>query len=135
MLSPFIAQGGNGGQTLLLVVIGIVLAVTLLLVAVFARLFWLWVKALLAGAQVSILSLILMRLRGSPLEEIVRVKITAAQNGVHVGAHEIERASLQGANLDRAMQTLLDAREAGRDTTWSDVVAGDLEVWLTDDAK
>ena len=132
MTTRILAQGGDGGQTFLFIVIGVAMAVLLLLIAVFARLFAAWFRALSAGARISLPSLIAMRLRGSPIEDIIRLKITAAQAGIAVDAAEIERAYMQGANIELAMQTLLGAKEAGRNMTWDDVISSDLEMWLSD---
>ena len=106
---------------------------TVILVSVaFVRLFNLWLRAFLARANISLLSLISMKLRHSPIKAIVRWKIMAAQAGVTISTQQLESAALQGVDVERAVLVMIRARQTGQEIEWSDVIARDTDERLNE---
>lgn len=94
---------------------------------VFFRFFALWLRAFLAGARISLPTLVLMRFRRAPVKEIVQLKIMATQAGIGIPVSKIEAAALMGVDIERAVLALIRAKETGVDVTWEEVITQDLE--------
>jgi uncharacterized protein YqfA (UPF0365 family) len=120
----------NAPPLVMWIIVGLMLLVMLSMVVVFARFFRLWLQAYLARANIPFPQLIAMKLRKSPVDDIVRLKIMAVQSGVDIPTHEIERAYLQGADAERAVRAMIRAKETGRNVTWEELLSTDHELWL-----
>src|SRR3989304_5120882 len=94
------------GQTviiLLLVVGGIVLLVFLFIIGQY---FNLWLQALLSGARVRLIDLIMMRIRKVRPQEIVYNRISAKKAGIEIPTDYLEAHYLaggRGTNVGRAV--------------------------------
>lgn len=122
----------RAGNTVFLIVGAVFLLICLLMLVFFARIFRLWLRALLGGAPISLPNILLMRLRRAPVEEIVRLKIMAAQSGVDIPVSKIESAALQGIDIERAVLALIRAREMGMEVSWEELISQDLSERLKD---
>ena len=112
-----------------MVVTGVgVLAVILLLVivAIFLAFFKLWIRAKLAGASVSIASLVGMRLRNVTPTVIVDSRVMAVKAGLRITTDELETHYLAGGNVVRVVQALIAANKANIDLTFQQATAIDL---------
>src|SRR5260221_6734139 len=91
-LSLFAAFGiGNSesvgpGTILLWVIAGVVLLVFFLLMFNF---FFIWLRALSAGARVTLIELVALRLRGVPVGMIVDTRITAVKSSLCVSIDDV----------------------------------------------
>ena len=85
-----------------------------------------WLKALLAGAPVSMLTLIAMRLRGVPYGMIVDSRIMAVKAGLNLSINQLEEHYLAEGSLISTIQALIAAEKAGMDLTWKQACAIDL---------
>ena len=85
-----------------------------------------WLKALLAGAPVSMLTLIAMRLRGVPYGMIVDSRIMAVKAGLDLTINQLEEHYLAEGSLIPTIQALIAAEKAGMDLTWKQACAIDL---------
>ena len=85
-----------------------------------------WLKALLAGAPVSMLTLIAMRLRGVPYGMIVDSRIMAVKAGLNLTINQLEEHYLAEGSLIPTIQALIAAEKAGMDLTWKQACAIDL---------
>ncbi len=108
-----------------------VIIVVFILVAIFALFVVVsfintWLKALLAGAPVSMLTLIAMRLRGVPYGTIVDSRIMAVKAGLNLSINELEEHYLAEGNLIPTIQALIAAEKAGMDLSWKQACAIDL---------
>lgn len=117
---PFLAQGVTG--------IGLVVGAIILLFIFFVILsfFNVWLKAFLAGAHVSIPTLIAMRLRGVPYTMIVDARIMAAKAGILLSTDELEAHYLAEGNLIATVQAIIAAEKAGIELNFSRACAIDL---------
>ena len=85
-----------------------------------------WLKAMLAGAPVSILTLIAMRLRGVPYGMIVDSRIMAVKAGLDLTINQLEEHYLAEGHLIPTIQALIAAEKAGMDLSWKQACAIDL---------
>lgn len=72
----------------------------------------LWISALAAGVQISITSLIGMRLRRVPPHRIILPLIKADKAGIDVNQNQLEAHFLAGGNVDRVVDALIAADKA-----------------------
>jgi len=85
-----------------------------------------WLKALLAGAPVNMLTLLAMRLRGVPYSVIVDARITALKSGLDLSIAQLESHYLAEGNLLPTVQAIVSANKAGMDLSWEKACAIDL---------
>lgn len=85
-----------------------------------------WLKALLAGAPVSMLTLLAMKLRGVPYGMIVDARITAVKSGLNLSIAQLEEHYLAEGNLIPTVQAIVAANKAGMDLSWEKARAIDL---------
>jgi uncharacterized protein YqfA (UPF0365 family) len=92
----------------------LVIAVIMLLVVGFLIIsyFGLFIQAYLAGAKISLLQIIMMRLRKVNPAVIVRSKITAVQADVLADARALEAHYLAGGNVTNVVRALIAADRA-----------------------
>lgn len=88
--------------------------------------FSVWLRATLAGASVSLLNLVAMRLRQVPYGLIVDARITAKKAGIDITINELEAHFLAGGNVVPTVQALIAAKKAGIDLNWDRACAIDL---------
>lgn len=105
------------------VVAGIIAVIALIVVISFVNT---WLKAMLAGAPVSILTLIAMRLRGVPYGMIVDSRIMAVKAGLDLTINQLEEHYLAEGHLIPTIQALIAAEKAGMDLSWKQACAIDL---------
>ncbi|WP_404425264.1 flotillin-like protein FloA [Nibricoccus sp. IMCC34717] len=112
------------GSTLFLVVlIGVpALIVSLVLFSFFS----VWLRAMLAGAPVSFINLVAMRLRQVPYGLVVDARITAKKAGIEITIDEIEAHYLAGGNVVPTIQAIIAAQKAGIELNWGRACAIDL---------
>ncbi len=72
----------------------------------------LWITAVFSGVKISILQLILMRIRKVPPGVIVNALITSTKAGLSVTANEIETHYLAGGNVNNVIKALISADKA-----------------------
>lgn len=72
----------------------------------------LWIAAISAGVQVSLISLVAMRLRRVPPARIINPLIKAEKAGLDVVQNQLEAHFLAGGNVDRVVDALIAADKA-----------------------
>jgi len=107
-----------------LVVVGFIVLVFLVL---FAKYFWLWMRAFTTRTRIGPLSLVFMSLRKVNPTIIVESKIMAVQAGLtDIETEMMESHYLAGGNLRRVIQSLIAAHRAKIDLDWDTAAAIDL---------
>jgi len=86
----------------------------------------LWIQCILTGADISIWSLIWMKLRKVNVEMIVQQKIALIQAGVKVTTTEMEAHFLAGGNVERTALAVIAAHKANIELDWGTAAAIDL---------
>ncbi len=121
-----LAQLGVPGVRLLVwLVLAAVLIGLLVQLLAFARLYRLWMMAFLAGAKIPFMQLVMMKLRRNDPEKLVPLRIMAAQNGLDISAVDLERAVLDGVDVERAVLAMIHGKQSGREVTWDELLRAD----------
>ena len=94
----------------LLIIAGAVLVFFLILFSVIP--IGLWISAVAAGVNVSLPSLVAMRLRRVPPNKIILPLIKADKAGIAVNQNQLEAHYLAGGNVDRVVDALIAADKA-----------------------
>ena len=111
-------------MTLILIV---ALALVVLIVFFYYCPFFLWISARVSGVKVSLLQLVLMRIRQVPPGVIVRALIEAHKAGLHdVTRDDLEAHYLAGGNVERVVHALVSAAKANIDLGFKMATALDL---------
>jgi uncharacterized protein YqfA (UPF0365 family) len=111
----FFAQLIGEGKGHLWTLILSAIAVVLLLVfgLIIFNFFFIWLRALAAGAKVTFMELIALRLRSVPVGLIVDTRITAVKSGLDVTIDDLSTHFLAGGNVEMVILALIAARKAG----------------------
>jgi uncharacterized protein YqfA (UPF0365 family) len=86
----------------------------------------LWITAVFSGVKISILDLILMRLRKVPPSVVVNGLINATKAGLTITSNEIETHFLAGGNVFNVIKALISADKANIPLTFKTATAIDL---------
>lgn len=108
---------------LLLVIAGALLFILLFLYFVPVNL---WITAVFSNVRISIMNLILMRLRKVPPSIVVNAMITSTKAGLNVTTNEIETHYLAGGNVNNVIKALISADKANIPLTFKMATAIDL---------
>jgi uncharacterized protein YqfA (UPF0365 family) len=98
----------------------------LILFGIIVSFFSVWLRARLAGAPVSMLNLVAMRLRQVPYALMTDARVTARKAGIDLTIDEIEAHFLAGGNVIPTIQALIAAEKAGIVLNWNRACAIDL---------
>jgi uncharacterized protein YqfA (UPF0365 family) len=107
----------------LLIILGVF---ALILFGLIVSFFSVWLRALLAGAPVSIFNLVAMRLRQVPYSVMVDARIRATKAGIVLSIDDIEAQYLAGGNVIACVHALIAAKKAGIALDWQRACAIDL---------
>lgn len=99
------------------------LVVLLIPIIVFASYFSLWVQCLMAGAQVPLPQLIMMRFRKSNVKKLCELYIMSTQAGLNIRLSELESAYLAGADVELAVRAMIKASQTGQNVTWEEALS------------
>lgn len=86
----------------------------------------LWITATFSGVRISIMNLILMRLRKVPPSIIVNALITSTKAGLNLTANDLETHFLAGGNVNNVIKALISADKANIPLTFKMATAIDL---------
>ncbi len=121
-----IAQSSStwGAGFIALVVAGIV---GLVVLAVIAQFFRIWLQAYMSNADVSLLDLIGMRLRKVDIMTIVSARIQLVKSGIHeISATDLESHYLAGGRVPNVTRAMIAANRASVELDWKKSCAIDL---------
>lgn len=108
-------------------IILIVLAFALLVIFLYYCPVFMWFSARVSGVKVSLLQLVLMRIRQVPPATIVRALIEAHKAGLNdVNRDDLEAHFLAGGNVERVVHALVSASKANIDLGFKMATAIDL---------
>jgi len=117
---------------LLVVVAAVCLVVFALYVAIFVIFFPPWIQAYLSGVRLMITELIGMKLRRTDIKAVTRALIVAKQGGVTIPPAEMEKAWVQGVDLEKVTMAVVRAKKEELDLTFQELVDAELENRLAD---
>ena len=85
-----------------------------------------WITAVFSNVKISILNLILMRLRKVPPSIVVNAMINSTKSGLNITTNEIETHYLAGGNVNNVIKALISADKANIPLTFKMATAIDL---------
>ena len=89
--------------------------------------FFLWISAQVSGVRISLMQLMLMRIRKVPVSTIVQAMIEAHKAGLHeVTRDDLEAHYLAGGNVEKVVHALVSASKANIDLGFKMATAIDL---------
>lgn len=94
-----------------------------------------WFQAVLSSVPISVFQIIGMRLRRTNVNVVVRNLIIAKQAGVSLSSIELERAYLQGCDLEKLVLAMIEAKKRGQDIKFQEAVDADLHGRLQEELK
>jgi uncharacterized protein YqfA (UPF0365 family) len=86
----------------------------------------LWITAVFSNVRISIMNLILMRLRKVPPSIVVNAMINSTKSGLNITTNEIETHFLAGGNVNNVIKALISADKANIPLTFKMATAIDL---------
>ncbi len=131
-ISRLIAQIAPGGPTAWwtspVLIGGLIVGGIFLLVILFyvGQYFSLWFQALLSGARVRLIDLIMMRFRKVRPQEIVFNRISAKKAGIDLSTDYLESHYLAGGRVTNVVRAMIAADRAKIDLPWDRATAIDL---------
>ncbi|HEX5002712.1 MAG TPA: flotillin-like protein FloA [Bacteroidia bacterium] len=108
---------------LILIIIASIIVLVLFLYFVPVNL---WITAVFSGVRISILDLILMRLRKVPPSIVVNALINGTKAGLNLTSNDIETHFLAGGNVNNVIKALISADKANIPLTFKMATAIDL---------
>ena len=87
--------------------------------------FGLWFAATISGVKISIFELILMRIRKSPIQEIVKGLIVSEKGGLNLTRDELEAFGLTGGNIQNVVNGMVAAKKAGLNLSFKNATKAD----------
>jgi len=86
-----------------------------------------WFTAKLSGVRITLLELIFMRLRKSPVSEIVNGLVMSAKAGVVLERNQLEAHGLAGGDITNVVTGMILAKNAGLNLSFQQAVALDFK--------
>lgn len=87
---------------------------------------FLWFSALVSGVRISLVQLVLMRIRNVPPKTIVDCIITATKAGITLTRDELEALYMSGGHVTNVVRALVSATKANIPMTYAQAAAIDL---------
>jgi uncharacterized protein YqfA (UPF0365 family) len=114
------------GPNIAPLILSVVILVILIFLGIFFYFLKVWIRALAAGARVSLFNLVGMKLRGIKPVVIVDAKIMATQAGLVVVTNDLEAHYLAGGNVAKVTRALIAADKANIELSFKKACAIDL---------
>ena len=91
-----------------------------------------WARSLLSGIRISLLLIILMRIRRSDVNQIIDALVMALQSGVSIPVEKMERASLQQVDLKKVTLAMIESERRGLALEFDELVEAELSSRLAE---
>lgn len=86
----------------------------------------LWITAIFSGVKIELMELVFMRIRKSPMKDIVDSLIHCTKAGVKITATELETHALAGGDVKAFTRALIKARLENIEVTYQELAAQNL---------
>lgn len=86
----------------------------------------LWITAIFSGVKIELSELVFMKIRKSPVKEIINSLIACTKAGVRVTRVELEAHALAGGDVTNVARALIKAKQQAIDVTFQELTAIDL---------
>ncbi len=115
------------GEEMVPVIAGLLFACVFLTFAVIMlSAFRPWLQAFMSGTPVSVMDILGMRLRRTDVSQVVQTLIMARQAGIALQCQQVEKAYLQGVDLEKVTLAMIEAKKLRQDLTFEDLVDAEL---------
>ncbi len=84
-----------------------------------------WFAATISGVRISLMELLLMRLRRSPVKEIVEGLIVSTKGGLNLSRDQLEAFALSGGNVSNVVNGMVAAKRAGFPLSFQNAIKAD----------
>ncbi|MCE4565728.1 flotillin-like FloA family protein [Maribellus sp. CM-23] len=101
--------------------------VVLLLMVLYFLPIGLWFAATVSGVRISLMELLLMRLRKTPVKEVVEGLIVATKGGLNLSRDELEALALSGGDVKNVVNGMVAAKRAGFPLSFENAVKADAQ--------
>ena len=91
-----------------------------------------WARSLLSGIRISLLLIILMRIRRSDVNQIIDALVMALQSGVSIPVEKMERASVQQVDLQKVTLAMIESERRGLALEFDELVEAELSSRLAE---
>jgi uncharacterized protein YqfA (UPF0365 family) len=125
-MTIMLAQNVQPSDILLWILLGVIALVGLFIFFIMLAVLKLYVQALFSDAKVSMIDLIMMRLRKVPPEVVVLNRISAKKAGLDIPTDLMEAHYLARGNISRVVAAMIAADKAGIELPWNRATAIDL---------
>ena len=122
-------------ELVLLFGVGVAFLVVIVALILFAKIFAPWFQAFLAGVPIGMIEILGMWMRKADVKGIVQTLIMAKHADAPLSSSEVEKACLQGVDLEKLALAYVRAKKESMDIAFQDLVDADLECRLAEKLK
>jgi len=101
--------------------------VVLLLMVLYFLPIGLWFAATVSGVSISLMELLLMRLRKTPVAVVVSALIVATKGGINLNGEQLEILFLSGGDVNNVVSGMVAAKRAGFPLSFENAVKADAQ--------
>ena len=94
-----------------------------------------WLQAFTSGVPISIIEIVGMTFRKTDVKAVLRALVMASQAGTPLSRTEVERAYLQGVDLDKVTLAFIRARKENLGLTFKEITEADMADRLSEKLK
>lgn len=91
-----------------------------------------WIRSRLLGVHISLVWIVLMRIRRSDVNQIIDSLIMALQSGVSISVEKMERASAQQVDLKKVTLAMIESERRGLALEFDELVEAELSSCLAE---
>ena len=85
-----------------------------------------WIRGRLYGVNISLVRIILMRIRRSDVNQVMGCLIMALQSGVSISVDKMEQADAQQVDLKKVTLAMIESERQGLDLEFDELVEAEL---------
>jgi len=101
--------------------------VVLFLIVLYFLPLGLWFTAMVSGVNISLMQLLLMRVRKTPVAVVVSALIVASKGGINLSSEQLEILFLSGGDVNNVVNGMVAAKRAGFPLTFENAVKADAQ--------
>ena len=85
-----------------------------------------WIRGRLYGVNISLVRIILMRIRRSDVNQVMDCLIMALQSGVSISVDQMEQADAQQVDMKKVTLAMIESERQGLDLAFDELVEAEL---------
>ena len=116
----------------IVILVVILLATAIMALLIFRFLFLPWLRSFTSGVPIPTIEILGMRFRKVNVNAVLDALILAKQSGVDIGCRQMERAYLQGCDLETLTLAMIRAKQEGFEVTFEELAAAEVDGRLSE---